>query len=175
MYKPAIIATTLALFAMAVPAVVLGQSYASDAGIEEDDVKIGAKEYSPYLNRAQPDRVLWGDTHLHTSYSTDAGMIGNYLGPDDAFRFARGEIVPASAGQRAQLIRPLDFLVVADHSENLGLAPLIAESNPDLLSIEFGKLVHDLVKAGDGFGAYLAWGTTRNFMATPSNFRQMRS
>ncbi len=134
------------------------QTYVGDVGIEEDDVRIGKPEYSPYLNRAYPDRVLWGDTHVHTSYSTDAGIIGNYLGPDEAFRFARGETVRATGGQRAKLIRPLDFLVVADHSENLGLASLIAESNQDLLRIPFGKKVHDLVKAGDSFGAYAAWG-----------------
>lgn len=116
-------------------------------------------EYSPYLQRDHPDRVLWGDTHVHSSYSTDAGMIGNRLGPDEAFRLARGEIVTASAGERARLIRPLDFLVVADHAENLGLAPLIAESNAQLLSNPWGKKVHDLVKAGDVYGAYSAWGT----------------
>jgi hypothetical protein len=136
----------------------LAQGYAGDVGIDKEDVTLGKKEYSPYLNRSFPDRVLWGDTHLHTSYSTDAGMIGNFLGPDEAFRFARGETVRASAGARARLIRPLDFLVVADHSENLGLAPLIAESSPDLLRIEWGKMIHDLVKAGDGLGAYIAWG-----------------
>jgi hypothetical protein len=116
------------------------------------------REYSPYVEDHFPNRVYWGDTHLHTSYSTDAGMIGNYLGPDEAFRFARGEIVRASAGQRARLIRPLDFLVVADHSENLGLAPLIAESNADLLRNEWGKTIHDLVKAGDVGAAYAMWG-----------------
>lgn len=99
MNKSATTAAGLAFVALAIPAFVLGQTYISDVGIEKDDVKIGAKEYSPYLNRAHPDRVLWGDTHLHTSYSTDAGMIGNFLGPDEAFRFARGEIVRASAGQ----------------------------------------------------------------------------
>ena len=86
-------------------------------------------------------------------------MIGNYLGPDEAFRFARGDIVRESAGERARLVRPLDFLVVADHAENLGLAPLIAESNPELLRHPWGKQVHDLVKAGDFFGAYAVWGT----------------
>jgi hypothetical protein len=59
--------------------------------------------------------VLWGDTHVHTACSTDAGMIGNVLGPDEAFRFARGEKVRVSVGASAQLVRPLDFLVVADH------------------------------------------------------------
>ena len=134
------------------------QSFAADTPASPDNVTLGKKEYSPYLHRAYPDRVLWGDTHLHTSYSTDAGMIGNFLGPDEAFRLARGETVRGSAGARTKLIRPLDFLVVADHAENLGLAPLIAESNPDLLRKPWGKKVHDLVKAGKAFEAYGVWG-----------------
>ncbi len=69
------------------------RTYVGEVGIEEDDVRIGKPEDSPYLSWAFPDRVLWGDTHVHTSYTTDAGMIGNYLGPDEAFRFARGETV----------------------------------------------------------------------------------
>ena len=93
-------------------------------------------EYSPYLDQGFPDRVYFGDTHLHTSYSTDAGMVGNRLGPEEAYRFARGEEVISSTGLRARLQRPLDFLVVSDHAENLGLAPMIEESNPDLLRTE---------------------------------------
>ena len=91
--------------------------------------------YSPYLEGdhtvAADDgsRPYYGDTHLHTSYSTDAGMIGNTLGPEDAYRFARGEKVISSTGLPIRLQRALDFLVVADHSENLGLAPAIAEGN----------------------------------------------
>jgi hypothetical protein len=148
---------SLAALSIAVP--VSAQEYAGELGIDADDVTLGKPEYSPYINQSYPNRVLWGDTHLHTSYSTDAGMIGNFLGPDDAFRFARGEAVRASAGERARLIRPLDFLVVADHAENLGLAPLIAESNLDLLRNPWGKQAHDLVKSGDLFGAYAFWGT----------------
>jgi hypothetical protein len=58
---------------------------------------------------------------------------------------------------RAKLQRPYDFLVVSDHAENLGLAPMIAESNAELLKTAFGRLVHDLVKAGKGVEAYEAW------------------
>ena len=115
-------------------------------------------KYSPYPEQNFPNRVFFGDTHLHTSYSTDAGMIGNRLGPEDAYRFARGETVKSSTGLPARLGRPLDFLVVTDHAENLGLAPMIAESNPELLKSEWGRKVHDLVKAGKGFEAYDAWG-----------------
>ena len=89
--------------------------------------------YSPYPTKDFPDRVYWGDTHLHTAYSTDAGMTGAVLGPEEAYRFARGEAVKSNHGLPVQLQRPLDFLVVSDHAENLGLVALIAESNPELL------------------------------------------
>jgi len=120
------------------------------------------KIYSPYVERTMVDSdfaegVYWGDTHLHTSYSTDSGMMGNKLDPEKAYRFALGEEVVASHGERVRLIRPLDFLVVADHAENLGLAPFIAESNPELLKSEWGREMHDLVKAGNSRDAFQKW------------------
>ena len=118
--------------------------------------------YSPYPGQDFPTQVFFGDTHLHTSYSTDAGMVGCTLGPEDAYRFARGETVTSSTGVPARLRRPLDFLVVTDHSENLGLAPAIAESNPELLKNGWGKMEHDLVKSGIE-GAIKAYD---NWMAT---------
>ena len=123
--------------------------------------------YSPYPAKTFPNRVYFGDTHLHTSYSTDAGMVGNTLGPEAAYRFARGEQVTSSTGLPAKLQRPLDFLVVADHSENLGLAPLIAKSDPELLKSEWGKKVHDLFKAGKGTDAYNEWITRMNALDDP--------
>ena len=132
--------------------------YRGDVAIDRDDVKLGRRHYSPFVDQSFPNRVFWGDTHLHTSYSTDAGMLGNTLGPNEAFRFARGEKVRASLGHFAQLVRPLDFLVVADHAENLGLAPMIAESNPQLLANPWGREIHDLVRKGDQIGAFVKWG-----------------
>lgn len=158
MYKSATIAAGLALVALVIPALVLGQTYAGDMGVDPEDVQLGKSEYSPYLDQGYPDRVYFGDTHLHTSYSTDAGMFGTRLGPEEAYRFALGEEVTSNTGLRVRLQRSLDFLVIADHSENLGLAPMIAESNPELLRSEWGRMVHDLVKSGDGGGAYQAWG-----------------
>lgn len=67
-----------------------------------------------------PDRPYWGDTHLHTDNSIDAFGFGVRLGPEEALRFARGEEVTATTGGKAQLDRPLDFLVIADHSDGLG-------------------------------------------------------
>jgi len=113
--------------------------------------------YSPYVVGENATQVYWGDTHLHTSYSADAGMIGNTLGPDVAYRFALGHEIKTSSGQPARLIRPLDFLVVSDHAENLGLSPLIANSDPELLKTKYGKKLHDLVKDGKGHEAFLIW------------------
>ena len=118
----------------------------------------GDRIYSPYPEENYPNQVFFGDTHLHTSYSTDAGMLGNTLGPNEAYLFAKGHLVISSTGIQARLRRPLDFLVVADHAENLGLAPMIQNSNPDLLKNKWGKEIHDLVKAGNLGDAYAFWG-----------------
>ena len=71
------------------------------------------KDYSP----DEPRRLLFGDTHHHSSLSVDSGLIGNRLGPDVSFRLARGEEVTTNSGQRAKLVRPLDFLVISDIEE----------------------------------------------------------
>ena len=115
------------------------------------------KIYSPFVVGENATQVYWGDTHLHTSYSADAGMVGNKIGLEDAYRFALGHEINTSSGQRARLIRPLDFLVISDHAENLGLSPLIANSDPELLKTEYGKKLHDLVKEGKGHEAFLLW------------------
>ena len=78
-----------------------------DMKITGDDL-IVADVYSPYVGRAYPDQVFFGDTHLHTKLSPDAGLIGTTLSAADAFRFARGEKVISSSGQPVQLIRPLN-------------------------------------------------------------------
>lgn len=84
-------------------------------------------------------KLLWGDTHLHTSNSIDAFGFGTNIGPEDALRFARGEEVTSTWGLKAKLSRPLDFLVIADHSGGLGAtqrlydAPRFMIKDPTLL------------------------------------------
>jgi hypothetical protein len=118
---------------LAVSTSVFAQSNAMDAGtLMKEDVAYDEPDYSPFIDRHVPDQVLWGDTHLHSSYSFDAGFFGNTLTPDVAYSFARGEAVTSSTGQRLKLIRPLDFLVVADHAEYFGMADLMAKGDPVL-------------------------------------------
>src|SRR5262249_20334186 len=118
----------LAVLALGAAMSPTGTASAQDVHADPKNISVDKPEYSPYLDIGYPQRVYFGDTHLHISYSTDAGMIGCRLGPEEAYRFARGEEVISSTGVRARLQRPLDFLVVADHAENLGLAPMIGLS-----------------------------------------------
>ena len=104
--------------------------------------------YSPYAGRNFPTRVFWGDTHLHTSISLDAGAIGATLGPEASYRFARGEEVTTATGQRAQLSRPLDFLVVSDHAEAFGSMVEVVKANPTLMANPRIKRWHDMIKEG---------------------------
>ena len=106
------------------------------------------KVYSPYVGRAYPDRVLFGDTHFHTNLSFDAGLVGTTLGVHEGYRFARGEKVISNSGLPVQLIRPLDFLVITDHAELIGLAPMIQQSDPLLLADPWGKWVHERFNSG---------------------------
>ena len=98
---------------------------ASDMGTPDPEVIKGlypGKAYSPYAQRTFPSRVYWGETHLHTGVSLDAGLFGNILGHEDAYRFARGEEIKSSTGLPVKLGRPLDWLVIADHSDMMGIA-----------------------------------------------------
>ncbi len=119
------------------------------------------KPYSPNVGEHYPTRVFWGDTHLHTSQSVDAVLFGNTLGPEEAYRFARGEEVTSSTSQRVQLNRPLDFLVVADHAENFGIMSAVMAGEPELMSDPVVKRWHELMKQGPegGLKVYMEWGT----------------
>jgi hypothetical protein len=109
--------------------------------------------YSPYAGRTFPTRVYFGDTHLHTSVSFDAGTFGTRLSPQDAYRFARGEEVTASSGQPVRLSRPLDFLVVADHSDNMGFFTDLVAGKPELLAHPTGRKWYDMIQGGQGNAA----------------------
>ena len=98
-----------------------------------------AEPYSPPLRRDYPDNVYWGDTHLHTYLSPDAFPLGTLVTPDQAYRFAKGETIRATGGDEARLRRPLDFLMVSDHAENMGVLPRLAAGEPGLLKSADGR------------------------------------
>jgi len=109
-------------------------------------------EYSPPVANDNPTRVFWGDTHVHTSLSADAFSMGNRsMGPEQAYRFARGETVTAQGGVKARLARPLDFLMVADHADFLGVFPRVYSRSPDIIDTRLGRRWVGHVEAGADF------------------------
>ncbi|MDH3788251.1 MAG: DUF3604 domain-containing protein, partial [Xanthomonadales bacterium] len=114
------------------------------------------KSYSPYAGRNFPTQVFWGDTHVHTGMSMDAGAFGARLEPDDAYRFAKGNEVTSSTGQRVKLSRPLDWLVVADHSDNMGFFPRLYDGEPSMLADPTGRRWYDMIQEGGKAGVEAA-------------------
>ena len=115
----------------------LAQEFQADEG-QLDSLYPVEKPYSPYADRNFPERPLWGDSHLHTALSMDAGGFGNRLGLRDAYRFANGEQVTASSGQPVRLARPLDWLAITDHSDGMGLIDDMLNASPLVTKYEQG-------------------------------------
>jgi hypothetical protein len=119
-----------------------------DAYMEKKDMEAPRREFSPYANRGFPTNVYFGDTHLHTSLSIDAGSFGNRLGMAEAYRFCRGEEVSSSGGFRARMGRPLDFVVIADHSDGMGFHAMLVRGDPIVMEQEVGRRWHKMINAG---------------------------
>ena len=114
--------------------------FIADTNVAQED-----KNYSPYIDANYPQQAFWGDTHLHSDLSTDAMGFGVTLGPDAAYRFASGEEVISSGGRRAKLSRPLDFVVLADHAETLGVMSMVKAGDPSVLVNDTTKKWHQLL------------------------------
>jgi len=129
-----------------ISALVLAACQPSKTEVETPVVEaplIEAKAVEP--SAAYPTKLLWGDTHLHTLNSADAFSFGARLSPADAYKFARGDEVVSNTGQKIQLRRPLDFLVVADHAEGLGISNELFVGNPKLMTDAKAKRWHDML------------------------------
>jgi hypothetical protein len=145
----------IAFAVLALPAVALAQDVGTADSAALRNTYPERRHFSPYAGRNFPTRVFWGETHLHTGMSMDAGAFGARLNPADAYRFARGEEVTTSTGLQAKLSRPLDFLVVADHSDNMGFFPRLSGGEPSMLADPTGRRWYDMIQAGgqDGVAA----------------------
>jgi hypothetical protein len=125
-----------------------------------------AKAYSPYAGRKYPTRVLWGDTHLHSANSGDAFTTGTRFTPEETYRISRGEEVISTTGLPARLPRPLDFVVLSDHAEGLGLITEVYNSNPALMGDSTLQRWNRMMKAG---GAEAAAAVTEVIAAQSNN------
>ena len=126
-----------------------------------DDERV--KKFSPPANTTYATNVYWGDSHLHTGLSLDAGLFGNVLRPDDAYRLAKGEKIIASSGTPVQLARPLDWMVVADHSDLMGIAIDIKKGTPNILAVPKAKEWHEGFKKGGKAAGEAAFDLIQNF------------
>jgi hypothetical protein len=145
MIKPSLSVLGVSVLMAAFPAAAQDTG---DANPETLSSAYTGKAYSPYAKRSFPEHPLWGDSHLHTALSMDAGLFGNRLSPREAYRFARGEEVTSSTGQPVRLSRPLDWLVVADHSDGMGMVGDLAAGKPELLAYEQGARWNKGLAAG---------------------------
>ncbi len=140
--RTTLVAITIVL---SLPPMVRAQT---DAYMEKKAMKAPKLTFSPYANRSFPTKVYFGDTHLHTGLSMDAGTFGNRLGLEPAYRFCRGEEVISSTGYRARLSRPLDFVVIADHSDGMGVFDLLRKGDPRVLVDEQTRRWHQGINQG---------------------------
>lgn len=135
--------------AIATAACLAALALAASAASGQTEPRAEPAPYSPYAERAIPDRVFFGDTHLHTTSSPDAFLFGVQLDPDAAYRFAKGERVTSTHGLPVRLIEPLDFLVVSDHMEYLGLMPRLFGGDERVLATDYGRRLYDLSTSGE--------------------------
>src|SRR5262245_23110001 len=108
--------------------------------------------YSPYAGRNYPERAYFGDQHVHTAWSVDAGGGGTTVTPEDAVRFARGEQVTSSTGQPVKLGQPLDWIAVTDHSDAMGVISEIKGGNAEMMQDATLKRWHDMFAKGGADG-----------------------
>jgi hypothetical protein len=114
----------------------------------ESDVDKGSAQ-GGVTEAEYPERALFGDTHVHTGWSADAGQDGAITSPEDAFRFASGEEVTSNTGQKVKLKRPMDWMVITDHSDGMGTISEIQAGNPEMISDPFLKRMYEAMKSGD--------------------------
>jgi len=112
----------------------------------------------------EPTQVLWGDTHLHTSYSPDAYFFGNTTAdPDTAYRYAKGlPVTHPYHGSKIQIGTPLDFLVVSDHAEMMGVPLRLFRGDEQLTKTAAGKRFIKMIEAGKNQQVFFEFVTAIN-------------
>jgi len=116
-------------------------AYATSAVLAQDNAPKSA--YSPNADRNFPTMALFGDTHVHSALSADAGGGGTTLLPRDMYRFARGQQVSSNTGQPVRLSRPFDFYMLTEHTDGMGVITDIMRGAPNILADEQGKKFHE--------------------------------
>lgn len=149
----------IALLGTAFASTCLAQDTINPEGLDGQP----GQPYSPYADRAFPTQVYFGDTHVHTGLSADAGGGGTRLMPRDAYRLARGEQITSNTGQPVRLSQPLDFYMITDHSDAMGAITDIIEGAVNILADPQGKKFHEAFAAGGATAARAAFELVSQF------------
>jgi Protein of unknown function (DUF3604) len=136
----------LSSLAIALALSVMPAMAQDSAGLDPEFLK--GRPYSPYADRGFPTQVFFGDTHVHTALSADAGGGGTRLLPRDSYRFARGEQVTSNTGQPVKLRTPFDFYMITDHSDGMGVITDIISGAPNIMADPEGKKYNEEFNAG---------------------------
>jgi hypothetical protein len=138
------------------PILLAGCALLALAGCSEPDglVKQAAHDATAKapVPTLHPERVFWGDEHIHTGWSGDAGLGGTTLSPEDALRFVRGEAVKSSGGTMAKLDRPLDWAAITDHSDGMGTINQLRDGNAEMMADPVAKRWYEQMKIGGAAG-----------------------
>ncbi len=140
-----------------------GLTLAQDVPPDATDSVLAGRPYSPYADRSFPTQVYFGDTHVHTALSADAGGGGTVLLPRDSYRLARGEQITSNTGQPVKLSRPLDFYMITDHSDGMGAITDILAGAPNILADEQGRQFHEAFAQGGQTARRAAQELTKQF------------
>ncbi|WP_040357103.1 DUF3604 domain-containing protein [Colwellia piezophila] len=124
-----------------------------------------------YVNASETN-LYWGDTHLHTKLSADAFLMQERtLGPDDAYRYAKGlPVVNALSKHRIKIGTPLDFLMVTDHAEYVGVVEQLFDSKSQISQTPFGKKLSGLIEQGKERAAFFELLATVNSNSPNKDF-----
>ena len=125
----------------------LSSAMAMDA-VSVDPSAFKGKPYSPYANHSFPSKVLFGDVHVHSALSADAGGAGTRLMPRDAYRFARGEQLMSNSGLPVRISQPYDFLAITDHTDGMGMIIDVLDGAPNIMAEPYGRELNSAFNAG---------------------------
>ncbi len=123
-------------------------AFAQDAPPDQAADVLQGRPYSPNADRGFPEHVYFGDTHVHSALSADAGGGGTVLMPRDMYRFARGEQLTSNTGQPVKLPRPFDFYMLTEHTDGMGVITDIKKGTPNIMADADGKRFHEAFAKG---------------------------